>query len=314
MQQSDSIHKINLVKGERNIRTQSFNVILYIFYIIFGLSCIYPFYYLIINSISDGMLVKNHRIIFLPGGLNFNNYINIFQLQNIPNSLFISVAKTILGTISVVLVSAFLGFLFTQGKMWCRRIWYRGLILTMYFGAGLIPLYMVIYHLGLLDNFLIYILPGLVSPFFIILVKTYIESIPKELQESAEISGAGPLRVFSSIIFPLLTPILATIAIFTAVGQWNDFGTALIYITNQNLFPLQFILWQYINQAASLAEMARYASMAGHALDNQDFYRHLSPEAITITISVISIVPIMMVYPFFQRFYVKGIMLGSVKG
>ncbi len=215
-----------------------------------------------------------------------------------------------IGTVLTVAASAFLGYLFTKNGMWGRRFWYRFLIVTMYFNAGLIPWFLTMRNLGLTNNFLAYVLPGIVSPFFIILVKTFVESTPIALQESAQIDGAGYFTIFYKIIMPLITPILATIAIFSAVGQWNSFQDTLFLVTNQKLFTLQFILYRYMNEATSLATLMKSTQGAL----NIKLANVQTATSIRTTVSMIVVIPILLVYPFFQRFFVKGIMIGAVKG
>jgi putative aldouronate transport system permease protein len=180
----------------------------------------------------------------------------------------------------------------------------------MYFNAGLIPWYVTMLNLGMTNNFLAYIVPGIVAPFNIIMVKTYIESIPAALQESAQIDGAGYLTIFIRVIVPLSMPILATIAIFSAVGQWNSFTDTLFLVSNGKLFTLQFILYRYLNEATSLASLIKSMESGGTI----DISKLQTPTSIRTTVTMIVVTPILLVYPFFQRFFVKGIMIGSVKG
>ncbi|WP_161900294.1 carbohydrate ABC transporter permease [Candidatus Enterococcus leclercqii] len=302
-------------KKHKEIRTRedvAFNIFNYLFFFIIMLLCAYPFYYLIINSISNNELSALGDIRFIPEGLHLENYRQVLQLDGLSLAAVVSVARTVIGTAGTVLASAFLGFMFTQEKMWKRKFWYRFIIITMYFNAGLIPMFITMKTLGLTNNFWVYVLPAIVQPFNIILVKTYIESIPRSLQEAAEIDGANILQVFFKVILPNCTPILATVAIFSAVAQWNSFQDTLIYITDQKLYSLQYLLYTYINQANSLAQMVKNTtgSMAGvvSAATTQ------TPTSIRMTVSVIVVLPIMFIYPLFQRYFVKGIMLGAVKG
>jgi putative aldouronate transport system permease protein len=185
------------------------------------------------------------------------------------------------------------------------------MIVTMYFSAGLIPWYMIMHVLRLNNNFLAYILPSLSQTFNMILVKTYIESLPASLEESAEIDGAGSLRRYFSIIVPLSTPILATIAIFSAVGHWNSYTDTVFLVTRENLYTLQYLLYRYLHEAESLTAVIR----ANPELYRfQDMSKLLTPSAIRYTVSVVAVLPILCVYPFFQRYFVKGIMIGAVKG
>lgn len=282
------------------------------FFIVFAFICVYPFYYLIINSISDNSASASGLVRWIPQGIHWENYKQVFALEGLSTAAFISVARTVLGTALTVFASAFLGFMFTQKKMWHRKFWYRFIVITMYFNAGLIPMFITMKNLGLTNNFWVYVLPAIVQPFNIILVKTFIESIPASLQEAAEMDGAGTLTVFGKIILPMCTPILATVAIFSAVGQWNSFQDTLIYMTDSKLYSLQYLLYTYINQANALA--ASVKASAGTALNVAALATQQTPTSIRMTVSVIVVLPILFVYPFFQRYFVKGMMLGAVKG
>ena len=288
-----------------------FNFFNYLFFALITLICAYPFYYLIINSISANDLSANGLINFLPRKIHFQNYIDVLKMSGIGTAALVSVARTVIGTACTVLASAYLGFMFTQEKMWHRKLWYRLFVVTMYFNAGLIPMFMTMKTLHLTNSFWVYIIPAIVQPFNIIMVKTYVESIPRSLQEAAEIDGAGVLTVFFKVILPTSKPILATIAIWAAVGQWNSFQDTLIYITDQNLYSLQYLLYTYINQASSLASLVK---STGNAAAVANIATQQTPTSIRMTISVIVVLPILFIYPMFQKYFVKGIMIGSVKG
>ena len=288
-----------------------FNIFNYAFFILFTISCIFPFYYLFINTISDNALVKTGKINFIPQGLNIQNYLALLNVNDLGTSFMVSVGRTILGTALMVLASAMVGYLVTKQEMWHRKFWYRFLVITMYFNAGLIPLYLNMTMLGLTNHFAAYIIPGIVAPYNIILVKTYIESIPKELEESAFMDGASYVTVFRKLIWPLSKPILATIAIFGAVGHWNSFTDSLMYMQNApQLYTLQHRLYIYLNTSSNLSTlMSTGGSAAAAAMQNA-----LNAKVIKYTISMVSIIPILLVYPFMQRYFEEGIMLGAVKG
>ena len=290
-----------------------FNTLNYGIFSLFTLLCIYPFYYLIINSISANDLSANGMINFLPRQIHFQNYVEVMKLSGIKTATLISVARTVLGTVCTVLVSAYLGFMFTQQKMWKRKFFYRFFVVTMYFSAGLIPMFMTMKILGLTNSFWVYIIPAIVNPFDIIMMKTYIESTPASLQEAAEVDGAGLMTVFWRIVLPTCTPILATIAIWSAVAQWNAFQDTLIYVTDQNLYSLQYLLYTYINQANALASLVK-ASSGGNMSAVANQVTRQTPTSIRMTVSVVVVLPILFVYPIFQRYFVKGIMIGAVKG
>ncbi|MBN2984892.1 carbohydrate ABC transporter permease [Cohnella algarum] len=287
----------------------AFNVTNYAVFGLFTLICILPFYYLFIQTISDNDLSARGLVTFYPKGIHFENYRKVLQLDGLSQAFLISVLRTVVGTIATVLGSAFLGFIFTKQKMWGRRFWYRFLVVTMYFNAGIIPWYVVMLRLGMTNNFWAYVLPAVVSPFYVILAKTFVESIPEVLQESAEIDGAGYLTLFFRIILPLIVPISATIAIFAAVAQWNSFIDTVFLMTDKTYYTLQFVLYKYLNESNSLAAIIRSSGA-----QNMDLSNMQTANSIRTTVSMIVVLPILLVYPFFQRYFVKGIMIGAVKG
>ena len=299
--------KIKTSKGDR-----TFQVINILIFAIFAIICAYPFYYLIINSISANDLSASGKVNFLPHGFQLENYVKVFQLNGLGTAAMVSLGRTVIGTICTVLASVYLGFMFTQQRMWHRKLWYRFMVITMYFNAGLIPMYMTMKTLHLTNSFWVYIIPAIVQPFNIIMAKTYVESIPPAVQEAAEIDGAGTMTVFAKVILPTCKPIMATIAIWSAVGQWNSFQDTLIYITDQKLYSLQYLLYTYLNQASSLATMVQQSGGNVSAVAN--LATQQTPTSIRMTISVIVVLPILFVYPIFQKSFVKGIMIGSVKG
>lgn len=287
-----------------------FNIINYSFFGIFTISCIFPFYYIFINTISKRSEVMAGNITFWPKGLNIQNYLDILKVGDIYEAFGVSVARTIIGTALMVAATGLIGYLVTKQEMWNRKLWYRFIVITMYFNAGIIPWYMNMSMLGLTGTFAAYIIPGIVAPYNIILVKTYIESIPAELEESAFMDGAGFFTVFTKIIWPLSKPILATIAIFGAVGHWNSFTDSLILMQDSpNLFTLQHLLYNYLNAGSNLAGQMDQGNIPDGVL--QDL---LNGKVIKYTVSMVSIIPILLVYPFMQRYFEKGIMLGAVKG
>ena len=289
----------------------AFYIFDYLFFIIFTISCIFPFYYLFINTISDAKLVSSGSINFIPRGLNIQNYLALRNASDLGNAVIVSVARTIIGTSLMVLASAFVGYLVTKKEMWGRKFFYRFLVITMYFNAGLIPWYLNMQMLGLTNSFSAYIIPGIVAPYNIILVKTYIESIPAELEESAFIDGASFLQVFRKIVWPLSKPILATVAIFGAVGNWNSFQDSLILMSDSpNLYTLQHRLYIYLNTSNNLAAVMN----SGNAGSNAALDYANNGLIIKYTVSMVSVIPILLVYPFMQRYFEEGIMLGAVKG
>lgn len=290
-----------------------FNIINYTVFFIFTLICIFPFYYLFINTISNNDLVRIGAIKFFPQGIHFKNYMALKNVSALGTSILVSLARTVIGTTLMVMASALTGYLVTQKEMWKRSFWYRFIVITMYFNAGLIPWFLTMSMLGLTNNFMAYIIPSIVQPYNIILVKTYIESIPHELEESAKMDGAGYFTIFRKIIWPLCKPILATIAIFGAVGHWNSFTDSLILMPNApHLHTVQHKLYTYLQQSSNLAAIMK--SGGGSSVSAGLQADLLNAKTIKYTISTVTIIPIVSVYPFMQRYFEKGIMLGAVKG
>ena len=281
-----------------------YHIVAYTVFALIGLLCAYPFYYLLICTISNNQMVNLGLIKLIPRGIHFGNYVKIFQIQNLPNAAMISVLRTALGTTCTLLTTAYMAYFFTKEDMWGRKFWYRMVVATMYFSAGMIPAYLNNKMLGLTNSFWIYIIPGMISVYNMILIKTSIESLPADLEESAYLDGAGYFTRFVRIVLPLQKPILATVGLFSAVNHWNDFFTTKLYITKPSLYTLQFQLYELLSQITAASEQ----------ITEQDQYTTISPVGIRLTLTAVVIIPIMCVYPFIQKYYVKGIMVGAVKG
>jgi putative aldouronate transport system permease protein len=300
-------------QGERfmkNIRNKPFDLVFdsinYLLLTLFFVICIYPFYYILIYSISDPIEVQR-GIFLLPAGLTLGNYAEIFKLKGMLNATVVSLARTVGGSCLTLVASSFLAYLMTKNELPGRKLIYRFIIITMYFNAGLIPWYLTMKYYQLNNNFLVYVVPFAVSAYYVILVKTFIEQLPASLEESAKIDGAGYVTIFARIIFPLSKPIIATIFVFAAVGQWNCWMDNYFLVQNAKLKTLQLILYEYLNSAQAIAnasneEKTRLGRVA------------ITPATIKMTITMVVTIPIILVYPFMQKYFVKGIMMGAVKG
>ena len=300
------------MKTKHTLGDGLFNVVNYTFFALFTLLCIFPFYYLFINTVSDNDLVHKGLVNFWPAGSHFDNYLKLSTIQDLGTSFLVSLSRTILGTALTVVASAFVGYLMTKNELWQRKVWYRVMVVTMYFNAGIIPWFTNMQMLGLTNNYLAYIIPGIVNVFNIIMVKTYIESIPKEMEESAAIDGASHIQAFTRIIWPLCKPILATIAVWSAVGNWNSFMDSLVLQSaSPNLYTLQHRLWIYLNTTSNLQALM---STNTTAVSSAVLEGALNAKVIKYTIAMVTAIPILAVYPFMQRYFEKGIMLGAVKG
>jgi len=287
-----------------------FNIVNITAFLIFTFLCVFPFYYIFINTISSNELSSAGKILFYPKGIHFGNYTEVLKLRGIGHAAFISLARTVLGTFLTLLGSSFLGYAFCKPEYWKRRFWYRFVVIAMYFSAGLIPWFVTMKTIGLYNNFLAYILPSMVIPFYVILFKTFVEQIPGSLEESVQIDGGGYAVRFFRIILPLSTPILATIAVFSSAGQWNSFLDTLFLMKSQNLFTLQYIMYQYLSEVNAIAMLMRSNQTSGANIASLNL---LTPTSVRMTISFVVVLPILFVYPFMQRYFVKGIMIGAIK-
>ncbi|QTH41106.1 carbohydrate ABC transporter permease [Cohnella sp. LGH] len=277
------------------------------FFLIVAFACTYPFYYILIYTISDPVKAAG-GLLLLPKGLNFVNYEKLLQTPALYSTAVISIFRTVIGTIITVACCTFFSYIVTKQELYFRKFIYRFVVITLYFNAGLIPWYLTMRFMHLDNNFLLYVLPSAISGFYIVLIKTYIEQLPAALEESAMMDGAGYWTVFNKIIVPLSLPIIATIVVFAAVGQWNAWQDNYFLVSKPSLQTLQVMLYNYLNSAAAMANMN-----PSDLLDKSAAHK-LTPESIKMTMTMIVTLPILFVYPFMQRYFVKGIMLGAVKG
>lgn len=288
-----------------------FNICNYGFFGIFAFTTAYPLYYILINAISDPDLVSAGQVRWFPLKPTTIIWIQAIGLKGFPQAAFTSVARTFCGVIVAVCSAAVLGYVMTKYEFKYRKICYRYFIMTMYVGAGMIPSYLNRHELGMLNSFWwIYVIPNMIQNYNLILVKTYIEGLPQALEEAAYIDGAGYLKRFFYVVVPLSKPILATIAVFTAVGEWNAYMDTIINMVDGGWQTLQSILYLYLSRSKILADI-----IASGAIEVSDeMARSVNVQAIKYTVTSIVLLPVICVYPFFQRYFTKGIMMGAVKG
>ena len=274
--------------------------------IVFAFLCVYPLYFIFINSISGADAVVR-GVYILPEDFSLEFYKSLLQMPNIPNSIVVSVARTVLGTALTVICSSFLGYMVTQSELPMRKWVYRFVVATMYFNAGLIPWYILMVNLGLKNNFLLYILPSAVGAYYVVLSKTYIESIPASVEESAKIDGAGVLTIYARLILPMSMPIIACLIVFCAVNQWNAWSDNFYLVSDPKLSTLQYQLYMNLaNESSNVTNTTSSSSLLRSKATTELGLRY--------ALSMLTVLPIILVYPFIQKYFVKGIMLGAVKG
>lgn len=273
------------------------------------LATVYPIYYCAIYAFSDGKAAMAHQIYLLPVQPTLANFKAVIEDSLLVNSFVISVARTALSVITSVLFTSLTAYGLTRKELKGRRIYSMVAMFTMYFGGGVIPTYLLYRGLGILNTFSVYILPGLLSVYNMLLIMAFFREIPESLIESAKLDGAGELTILLRVVLPLSTPILATISLFVGVGAWNDWYTAAYFINDQKLMPMSTILMKLVS-AAEAAQKAREAAMASGVAVNQSGPTSVSIQYATL---LVSILPVMCVYPFVQKYFVKGIMVGAIK-
>ena len=268
---------------------------------------VYPFWNIFIISINDATDAIRGGLYFLPRKLSLSSYAEILRRSTFLASIKVSVGRTLIGTPIAVLVTAMLAYPLSRKDLVGRKFWNLLFVFTMYFGGGLVPYYMVLKGIHMLNTFWVFIFPMMMSVYNMILIRSYIESMPDSLFEAAKIEGANDLVVFVKMVIPLYKPILMTVALFVAINQWNSWFDAYLYTSDQALKPMQSILVEILNQYQTGASTSQ-------AMSNAKAGVTVTPDSIRMAATMVATLPIIMVYPFVQKYFVKGVMIGSVKG
>lgn len=273
---------------------------------------LYPFLNTIAVSFNAGNDTIRGGIYLWPRAWTFQNYKAIFASGTIYDAFLISVARTVLSTVLNIFLTTMLAYTLSRREYVFRQPITVVFVLTMYFSAGLIPSYFLIKDLNLINSFWVYIFPSMISAFNMIVIRTYIGTIPESLMESARIDGAGDFKIFMRVVFPLCKPVLATIALFVAVGAWNSWFDAFIYTSSrQHLSTLQYELMKLLSSTMNSNSNPNVA--AGVGMDQDSARALVTPLSIRAAITVVASVPILLVYPFMQKYFVVGLNVGSVK-
>lgn len=269
---------------------------------------LYPFLNVLAISLNDSTDTVRGGIYLWPRSLSFANFKAVLTFDGLLVGLKISILRTIVGTLVGIMSAALIAFTLSRRDFQGRKFVSVFLALTMYFSGGLIPVYILMRDLGLMNTFAVYILPGLVSAFNVFVIRSFMDSLPPELQESAKLDGANDFTIFWRIILPLCKPVLATIALFLAVGQWNSwFDTYLYNGSSVHLTTLQFELMKVLQSTTA------GTNQDAHSQSMNQLMNTVSPESVKMAITIIVTVPIVAIYPFLQRYFVKGMTLGAVK-
>jgi putative aldouronate transport system permease protein len=267
---------------------------------------IYPIWYVIVNSLNDGVDAMKGGIYWWPREFSIENYKAVFSTPGIVTSFGVTIAKTVIGTITHVFFTAMVAYAISRRDLYGRNFYMLVGVITMFFSGGLIPYFLLIRDLGLFDNFLVYIIPTMFNFFHLIIFVSFFRELPTSLEEAAKIDGANDFMIFIKVILPLSMPVIATIALFQGVYQWNDYFAGVIFVNNPDLQPIQTYLYKVVAESSSNQMMTNAAgSIATKTVTSQ---------SIKLATMVVTTLPIMLVYPFLQKYFVKGMLIGSVKG
>ena len=281
-----------------------FDSIVAVIMIIVALVSLYPFLYIIFYSFSNTALIGSGLLLY-PHGFNLDAYKILLSGKKIPHAFLISVLRSTIGPVCSLIINSLAAFALVHCNFSGRGAILKFLTITMYFSSGLIPTYILMKDLHLTETFLIYIFPSLFSVFDMILLKTYMESLPASLEESAMLDGASYFKTLFRIILPLCKPVLAALLLFNCVGQWNAYSDTMIYNSTQtDLHTLSYVLMSFIQTSANTAEEARQIANLQTA----------NTTSLKMAMTVVTVIPIMCVYPFLQKYFTKGLLIGSVKG
>ncbi|GGE52810.1 sugar ABC transporter permease [Pullulanibacillus camelliae] len=268
----------------------------------------YPFYYLIVISFNNGLDSSLGGIYFWPRHFTLVNYKTLVTDPSWILAFFVSVARTVVGTFLGVGFTSLVAYGLAYKQLMFKKVYFAIFIIGMYVSGGIIPLYVILRQIHLLNTFWVYVLPSMLNIFLLFIAISFFREIPSELEESARIDGASELRIFLKIILPISKPVLATMALFIGVTQWNSWLDSAYYVQNEHLRTLTYKMIQVINQASIPTNIqgpgAEYAAKVAQA----------TPFSLEVTAMVVSIIPIICVYPFLQKYFVKGAMIGAVKG
>jgi putative aldouronate transport system permease protein len=285
-------------------------VLIYTFLTLLAFSALYPFWNAVAVSFNQGVDTAKGGITFWPREFTLENYKIILDDDRLANGFFISVSRTIVGTATSIFMTALLAFGMTRSYLIGRKFYMVFFIFTMYFAGGLIPSYLLIRSLGLMNSFWVFIIPSLISVWNMIIFRTFFRGLPAGLEESASIDGCSNWGMFFRIILPLSGPVIATLSLLTAVGHWNDWFLPSIYITSDNLLPIQTILRQTLNANIVTNSNSVLDSASAMLMERS---KQITSKSLTMAMMIVVTLPIILVYPFVQKYFVKGVLVGSLK-
>jgi putative aldouronate transport system permease protein len=270
---------------------------------------LYPFYNVLVLSLNDSLDLMRGYPAWWPRVFTFENYKTVFRSSMLGRAFLLSISRTVLTTLLGLLCNGMLAYALSRREVKGKALINQFFIITMYISGGLIPVYLQIRSLGLLNNFLVFVFPGAISVYYMLIIKSYFNGLPASVEESAKLDGCNDLRLFFSIILPMSVPVFAAIGVYYAIGQWNSWWDNYIYANKPSLTTLQLLLVRLIKEVDILTAMA--ARGGGSVMANP---ATANPLGIRMATTIVATVPILAVYPFFQKYFISGITIGAVKG
>ena len=286
-----------------------FEMMNYLFLMLLGVITLYPFVNLLAISLNDSVDAIKGGIYVFPRVFSLNNYKIIFQNHELYSAAILSVIRTLIGTLLSLLCTMMLAYTLSRREFLLRKLFNVIIIFSLYVNGGLIPFYILIKNLHMNNTFWVYIIPGLIGAFNVIIIRSYFEQLPEGLMESARIDGANDFSILFRVIIPISMPVIATITLFVAVGHWNSWFDNYLYNSKQSLSVLQYELMKILTE--STQQISASASASGHV--DQEVLKVTTPQSIRASMTIIVTIPILLVYPFMQRYFIKGIMVGAMK-
>lgn len=297
-----------MVIGRDTFAQKAFKIINYFVLALLGFTTVYPFYYFLILSLNNGIDAQKGGIYFWPRVFTINNYLKAFDNPYILNSFMISIFRTVIGIIVSLILSSLLAYGLTKKNLPFRRSIIFYIFFTTIFSGGIIPFYILLRQLHLTQSIWIYVIPYLYVFYYMIIIRTFFETIPDELSEAAIIDGCSEIQIYWKIFLPLSMPVMAAMALFFGVYHWNDWFTGTFYVADKKMVPASTLLYQLMTEANFEDSGGVGQEMMGLRVANT------TPQALRMTFLIITTVPIVCVYPFLQKYFAKGVMVGSIKG
>lgn len=293
---------------KRTASERVFNVFNIILMLLLCVIMLYPYLNQIAISLNEGTDTMRGGITIFPRKFTWNNYLTVFRNKTVLSAAVVSVTRVVISVFFSLFVTFSAAFSLTRRGLPHRRGLTLYFMIPSYVTAGVIPIYFLYRYLGLINNYLLYILPGAFTFYNMVIVRSFLQELPYSIEESAMIDGASEFCIFTKIVLPLSKPVLATVALWVAVGGWNDYTTTLMYITNKKIYTLQYVMMQIIKESELVQEMAVQSAMG-----NVSATATPTPDSVKSAVLIVTTIPIIMVYPFLQKYFIKGVTLGAVK-